>query len=88
MIAQQALAAFHNRSRSAPRAQRRYMERSPFHQGVIPAFSLDCCFCLRLSNKPKVAVTVQNGQAVCGEHIYYVQNGDFGRIRDTIQREK
>lgn len=85
MIAQQAFAAFRNGSE--PRVQQRYKQRSPFYQGETLPVTLECCFCLRLRTKPKVAVTVQNGQAVCGDHIFYVQDGDFGRIRDIIQKQ-
>lgn len=50
--------------------------------------ALVCVFCFRLRSKPMDAVTIANGQAVCGDHMFYVQSGEFGRIRDIIQQEE
>lgn len=58
-------------------------------QSTVPIFrrrhpddmDLKCVFCyfVRRDN-PQPAITVMNGQAVCDDHTYYVQGGEFTRI--------
>lgn len=46
---------------------------------------LKCVFCYFVRREhPEPAITVMNGQAVCDDHTYYVQGGEFTRILRLI----
>lgn len=47
-----------------------------------------CVFCLFVRAEAKEAITVMNGQAVCFDHTYYVQGGDFARILAVVKRDE
>jgi hypothetical protein len=50
---------------------------------------LKCCFCLNVrKNEPSPAITVLNGQAVCHDHMYYVQGGSYTAVLTQIKRDE
>lgn len=49
---------------------------------------VQCVFCLFVRAEVKAAITVMNGQAVCFDHTYYVQGGDFARILGVVKRDE
>jgi hypothetical protein len=49
---------------------------------------LKCVFCFFVRKEPVQALTVMNGQAVCYNHSYYVQGGEFMRALTIIQRDE
>jgi hypothetical protein len=54
---------------------------------------LKCCFCIFVRQDIQPAITVMNGHAVCEDHNYYVQGGDFAKILrmiagDEIKKER
>lgn len=52
----------------------------------MPA-TLLCSLCLHLFTNPSDAVTIINGQAVCMDHLGYVQGGTWSMALATAQRE-
>lgn len=50
---------------------------------------LICVFCLfvRKQNAEK-AVTIMNGQAVCGDHVYYTRSGEFTHALAMVVRDE
>lgn len=50
---------------------------------------LFCAFCIVVrKDDVKKAETIINGQAVCGDHFYYVQGGEHGRIVAVIRLDE
>jgi hypothetical protein len=47
-----------------------------------------CCICLFVREKANEAETIINGQAVCADHLSYVQGGDFSVAIRTAKREE
>jgi hypothetical protein len=53
---------------------------------------LKCAFCITIrKDKPNDALTVINGQSVCHDHMYYMQDSNAGpyiRIKTIITRDE
>jgi hypothetical protein len=53
------------------------------------SIELYCCLCLHSGAEvAKHACTVINGQAVCYEHMGYVQGGKFSAALGLVKREE
>lgn len=70
-------------SSSVPITARTFRRRHP------DDVDLKCVFCLYVrKDNPEPAITIMNGQAVCDDHSYYVQGGEFARALTIIQRDE
>jgi hypothetical protein len=70
-------------SSSVPITARTFRRRHP------DDMDLKCVFCLYVrKDNPEPAITIMNGQAVCDDHSYYVQGGEFARALTIIQRDE
>lgn len=51
--------------------------------------TLKCAFCIVIrKRKPENAITTVNGQAVCHDHMHYVQDIQFNNILERIRRDE
>lgn len=51
--------------------------------------ALKCGFCIVVRKKrPEDALTIVNGQAVCHDHMYHAQGGEFTTILARVQRDE
>lgn len=50
---------------------------------------LSCCLCLHArKGVAEEAITIINGQAVCEDHMSYVQGDNFSSALATVKREE
>lgn len=49
---------------------------------------IKCVFCYFVRTVPEPAITVMNGQAVCEDHTYYAQGGEFTKILTMVKRDE
>ena len=53
-----------------------------------PRLKLYCVFCYFVRDEPSLAITIMNGQAICDDHSYYTQGGEFTKTLIMVKNDE